>query len=201
MTDEGVGPRDVSALKLPTLGYVERDETGLWRMTGADGEPVKAVQWFLADLAATDAADSTLRSYAYDLLRWFRFLSAIDVEWRQATRRDVRDFVRWFRDAPNAQRVRGGQPSSRPAAGTSNHQTGKAYLSPDMRLGPSTMHFLLCRRSIRTPSKPDWARFVTRFRKPNRVRPTRCIRPACDGELHCARRSLAASRATYPTAS
>jgi integrase len=98
-------------------------------MTGADGAPVKAVQWFLADLAATDAADSTLRSYAYDLLRWFRFLSAIEVEWQRATRRDVRDFVRWFRDAPNEQRTRGDKPSSRPAAGTLNQQTGKAYLS------------------------------------------------------------------------
>jgi site-specific recombinase XerD len=126
---EAAGPRDVSALKLPTLGCVERDESGIWRMTGADGAPVTAVQWFLADLAATDAADSTLRSYAYDLLRWFRFLNAIEVEWHTATRRDVRDFVRWFRDAPNAQRARRSKLSSRPAAGTLNQQTGKAYLS------------------------------------------------------------------------
>jgi len=126
---EAAGPRDVSALKLPALGCVERDESGIWRMKGADGAPVTAVGWFLADFAATDAADSTLRSYAYDLLRWFRFLIAIEVEWQRATRRDVRDFVRWFREAPNAQRTRGHKPSSRPAAGTLNHQTGKAYLS------------------------------------------------------------------------
>ena len=126
---EAAGPRDVSALKPLALGCVERDETGMWRMTGADGAPVTAVRWFLADLAATDAADSTLRSYAYDLLRWFRFLAAIEVEWQRATRRDVRDFVRWFREAPNAQRTRGHTPSSRPAAGTLNHQTGKAYLA------------------------------------------------------------------------
>lgn len=129
MTGEAAGPRDVSALKLPTLGCVERDEAGVWMMTGADGEPVTAVQWFLADVAATDAADSTLRSYAYDLLRWFRFLGAIDVEWQRATRRDVRDFVRWFREAPNAQRARGNRPYSPPAAGTLNQQTGKAYLT------------------------------------------------------------------------
>jgi integrase/recombinase XerC len=129
VTVEGSGPRDVSALQLPARGGVERDEAGVWRMTGAGGEPVLAVQWFLADLAATDAADSTLRSYAYDLLRWFRFLSAIDVEWRRATRRDVRDFVRWFREAPNSQRVRGDKPSSRPVPGTLNPRTGKTYLA------------------------------------------------------------------------
>jgi integrase/recombinase XerC len=130
MTSSGVGPRNVSVLKLRALGSVERDEGGLWRMTGPDGKPVTAVQWFLADLAATDAADSTLRSYAYDLLRWFRFLSAIDVEWQLATRHEVRDFVRWFRGVPNAQRSRRVATSGRPAAGTLNQQTGKSYLSP-----------------------------------------------------------------------
>ena len=129
MAVEGVGPRDVAALELPALGCVERGESGIWTMRAADGTAVTAVQWFLADLAATDAADSTLRSYAYDLLRWFRFLAAIDVEWSRATRRDVRDFVRWFRGAPNAQRARGDKWSSRPGAGTLNLQTGKAYLS------------------------------------------------------------------------
>ena len=128
MTIDGAGPRDVSALRIPALGCVERDESGAWRMIGAHGGPVTAVQWFLSDLAATDAADSTLRSYAYDLLRWFRFINAIGVEWHTATRRDVHDFVRWFRDAPNAQRGRRNKPSSRPGAGTLNQQTGKPYL-------------------------------------------------------------------------
>jgi integrase/recombinase XerC len=86
------------------------------------------VRRFLSDLSASDCAVSTIRSYAYDLLRWFRFLSAVDVEWRQATRCEVRDFVRWFRGAPNPQRDRGTGPG-RPAAGTLNPHSGKAYLS------------------------------------------------------------------------
>lgn len=86
---ESVSPRNVSSLKLPALGCIERDELGMWRMAGADGEPVTTVQWFLADLAASDAADSTLRSYAYDLLRWFRFLHAIDVAWERDQRGDL----------------------------------------------------------------------------------------------------------------
>jgi site-specific recombinase XerD len=89
---------------------------------------MSAVTWFLDDLSASDCADSTARSYAYDLLRWLRFLAAVGVEWRQATRREVRDFVRWFRAAPNPQRSRRGGEAGRPPVGSLNPQTGKAYL-------------------------------------------------------------------------
>jgi hypothetical protein len=85
----------------PPRSVVARDESGTWQLFGADGRPVSAVQWFLSDLAATDAADTTLRSYAYDLQRWFRFLAAIDVDWDKVMRRDIRDFVRWLRGADN----------------------------------------------------------------------------------------------------
>jgi hypothetical protein len=34
---------------------------------------------------------ATLRSYAYDLLSWLRFLNAVEVAWTQATRWEVRD--------------------------------------------------------------------------------------------------------------
>jgi integrase/recombinase XerC len=123
MFDEVAPPRDVSQLQLPLLGCADRDASGAWQVFGADGQPSSAARRFLAELSASDCAVSTTRSYAYDLLRWFRFLSAIDVEWRQATRREVRDFVRWFRGAPNPQRVRGTRPG-RPAAGTLNPQSG-----------------------------------------------------------------------------
>ena len=106
MLGDAVGPRDLSGLQLPLLGHVDRDERGGWQVFGADGEPMSAVTWFLDDLSAADCADSTARSYAYDLLRWLRFLAAVGVEWQQATRREVRDFVRWFRSAPNPQRAR-----------------------------------------------------------------------------------------------
>ena len=128
MFDEVATPRDVSQLQLPLMGRVDRDASGAWQVVGADGQPSSAARRFLAELSASDCAVSTTRSYAYDLLRWFRFLSAVDVEWRQATRREVRDFVRWFRGAPNPQRDRGTGPG-RPAAGTLSPQSGKAYLS------------------------------------------------------------------------
>src|ERR1700694_3599311 len=128
MFDEVATPRDVSQLQLPLMGRVDRDASGAWQVVGADGQTSSAARRFLAELSASDCAVSTTRSYAYDLLRWFRFLSAVDVEWRQATRREVRDFVRWFRGAPNPQRDRGKLPG-RPAAGTLNPQSGKAYLS------------------------------------------------------------------------
>src|ERR1700758_3662563 len=128
MLDETEGPRDVSQLLLPGLGHVGRDEHGAWQVYGPDGTAVSAVTWFLADLSTSDCADSTCRSYAYDVLRWLRFLTAVDVEWQQATRREVRDFVRWFRLAPNPQRDRSRQHGRRPPAGTLNSRTGKAYL-------------------------------------------------------------------------
>ncbi|WP_241962286.1 hypothetical protein [Rhodococcus opacus] len=31
-----------------------------------------------------------------DLLRWFRFLWAIDVSWNSATHAEARDFCRWL---------------------------------------------------------------------------------------------------------
>jgi integrase len=37
-----------------------------------------------------------MRSYGMDLLRWFRFLWAINVPWERATRSEARDFSRWM---------------------------------------------------------------------------------------------------------
>ncbi len=47
---------------------------------------------------------STLRSYGMDLLRWFRFIWAIDVDWNRASRVDARDFARWMLVAGKPQR-------------------------------------------------------------------------------------------------
>jgi len=47
----------------------------------------------LRDLAASDCSPATLRSYAYDLLRWFRFLHARWTSWERAERANVREFV------------------------------------------------------------------------------------------------------------
>ena len=41
---------------------------------------------FLADLQACGRAAATQRSYSMALLRWFRFLWAVEVPWDEATR-------------------------------------------------------------------------------------------------------------------
>lgn len=45
----------------------------------ATGEPVEAVSTFLRDLQAAGRSAATQRSYAMDLLRWFRFLWTVEV--------------------------------------------------------------------------------------------------------------------------
>ena len=49
----------------------------------------------------SDVSPATLRSYAYALLRWFRFLHERLVSWDRAER-----FVEHLRVAPNPQRLR-----------------------------------------------------------------------------------------------
>ena len=102
---DGIGEdRDLSALVVPAVGAVEAG-SDLWepvRLIDDDGELVVAVMAFLRELQASGRSTATQRSYAMDLLRWFRFGWAIDVGWDQATRVEARDFCRWLglRDKP-----------------------------------------------------------------------------------------------------
>jgi integrase len=91
-------------------------------MVDAVGDLVTAVATFLKDLQASGRSVSTLRSYAMDLLRWFRFGWAIDVGWDQATRAEARDFCRWLALADKPKRALA---SSRSARGVANPVTGK----------------------------------------------------------------------------
>ena len=52
-----------------------------YALVGPDGEPVVPVQDYLAELLAADCSPLTLRSYAFDLLDWFRFLAAASLYW------------------------------------------------------------------------------------------------------------------------
>ena len=96
---DGIGEdRDLSVLVVPTVGAVEAG-SDLWapvRLIDSDGGPVVAVMAFLRELQASGRSAATQRSYAMDLLRWFRFGWAIDVGWDQATRVEARDFCRWL---------------------------------------------------------------------------------------------------------
>lgn len=77
----------------------------------------------------------TCRSYAHDLLRWFRLLWAVDVGWEQATEAEVATLVGWLRAAGNPQwrrRRNGGYPP-----GAVNPKTGKPI--PAAGYAPATI--------------------------------------------------------------
>lgn len=91
--------RDLSGLVVAAVGGLARtgDRYEPYRMIDADGLVVEAATAFFRDLLAAGRAEATVRSYGMDLLRWFRFLWAVEVPWRRATRIEARDFSRWLR--------------------------------------------------------------------------------------------------------
>lgn len=100
------------------------------------GEPVQPVTAFLRDLALGDSSPLTCRSYAYDLLRWFRMLWFLAVPWDKATEAEAAAMVGMLRSADNPQRQRRA-PRAAPA-GSVNLRTGKSYLSAGY--APSTIN-------------------------------------------------------------
>ena len=92
-----------------------------YRLVDGDGVLVLPAAEFLRDLQAAGRSAATQRSYAYDLLRWFRFCWAVGVPWGQATRVEARDFCCWIQRA--AKPARGG--AGERAAGTPNPVTGR----------------------------------------------------------------------------
>ena len=83
---------------------------------------VPAVAEFLHHMLADDASPASLRSYAYELLAWFRFLDAVMVRWDLAGRAEARDFVLWLKIVRKPERQR--RPDA-PAPGSVNPVTGK----------------------------------------------------------------------------
>jgi integrase len=89
-------------------------------LVDASGTPIEVVVDYLRELVASDCSPLTIRSYAFDLLGWLRFLSGLDVSWTDATRIHVRDYVLMLRNARNPQR----RPQSAPDE-TVTSRTGK----------------------------------------------------------------------------
>lgn len=121
--------RDLGSLRLPLIGeVVGTDEPGVpFAVTDAAGAIVEPVAEFMRDFGACDMSSASCRSYAYDLLPWWRWLAVIGVAWDKATRTDVRDLVLWLQQAPNPQRIR--TQADAAAAGSVNAKTDKTYLS------------------------------------------------------------------------
>ncbi|MFC8592333.1 hypothetical protein [Streptomyces atroolivaceus] len=88
MSEHSTTVRDVAALKVARVGRVEKSDDPLqpFRLVDADGTEGAAVSEFLHHMLADDASPTSLRSYAYELLAWVRFLRAVDVPWYLASR-------------------------------------------------------------------------------------------------------------------
>jgi len=90
--------RDLSVLEVPAVGSLAATGSKWepYRLLDPLGRPVGAVAAFFGDLLAAGRSQATVRSYGMDLLRWFRFLWAVEVAWDRATRPEARDFCRWL---------------------------------------------------------------------------------------------------------
>jgi integrase len=107
MDIDGERHRDLAALAVALVGSLQAtgDPWEPFRLLDADGESLGCVSSYLAHLQAAGRAETTQRSYGMDLLRWFRFLWAIEVAWQQASRIEARDFTRWMQIASKPSRV------------------------------------------------------------------------------------------------
>lgn len=109
---EGMG-REVTGLVLPRVGSVTMIEAAPGvALLDATGEPVEEVSEFFATMLACGASRSSLRSYGLALLRWWRFLAAVQVPWQRAGRIEARDFVLWMRLVGPSQREGGYAPAT-----------------------------------------------------------------------------------------
>ncbi len=109
------------------------------RLLDCSGERIEAVALYLKDLLAAGSPVTTLRSYGMDLLRWWRFLAAVNTCWDRAVREDARDFMLWMQvvdkpvrvhwrhrdQSPEAPELSSSRKPGRPAPGTPNLVTGK----------------------------------------------------------------------------
>ena len=124
--------RDLSMLVVPRVGAVRTTED-LWepvRLIDAAGDVVAfRLAAFLKELQASGRSTSTQRSYAMDLLRWFRFAGAVEVPWDQATRLEARDFCRWLalKEKPARPTGRVRSASSLPNPVTGKRGLGRKY--------------------------------------------------------------------------
>ena len=87
MITGGDPQRDLARLAVPLRGSLEAtgDLFEPYRLAGPAGLTVGPAAAYLREVAASGRAAATQRSYGMDLLRWFRFLWAVDVPWDQAT--------------------------------------------------------------------------------------------------------------------
>src|SRR5258708_37709703 len=146
------GPLGLAGLVGPRGGGVGGggDPLEPYRLVDAEGEPVLPVTAFLADLQACGRAVATQRSYSMALLRWLRFLWAVEVPWEHATRVEARDFIRWVQVAgkPARRHWRGDDDAAGvpPGMPVPNRVTGKSPPGPQY----ATATVVHCETVLRT---------------------------------------------------
>ncbi|HUH71716.1 MAG TPA: tyrosine-type recombinase/integrase [Mycobacterium sp.] len=98
MIEDEEQARDLAGLVVPLAGSLQAtgDRWLPFRLLDPAGAPVEPVSAYFRDLQAAGRSAATVRSYGMDLLRWFRFLWAIEICWDRATRVEARDFCRWM---------------------------------------------------------------------------------------------------------
>lgn len=98
MTAQDDAHWDLAALVVPRTGSLDAtgDPWEPYLLVDPAGQVVAAVQSYLKHLQAAGRATTTQRSYGLGLLRWFRFLWAVDILWDRAGRTEARDFCRWL---------------------------------------------------------------------------------------------------------
>ncbi len=124
--------RDVGSVRLSRWGrVVAADGVVPWLVVDPAGVVVEPVRRFLTDFVVRDNRPGSVRSYAYGLLRWWRWLRVIETEWDQVTPADVRDFVLWLTQATKSRRSP--RTVSAATAGTVNPITRKQYLDDNYK--------------------------------------------------------------------
>ncbi len=126
----------LNGLVVPRVGSVVcgLDDALPWLVVDPDGIEVAEIAEYLRHAVATGFSVSSVKSYARGLLRWLRFLWAVDVVWDRADRAEIREFVLWMRSTPKDRPRRAGSPEP----GSVNARTGKRYLAA--KFAPATIN-------------------------------------------------------------
>jgi site-specific recombinase XerD len=120
--------RDIASIRPPQWGRVVPAEGAVpWLVVDPDSVPVEPIRRYLMDFIARDNRPGSVRSYAYALLRWWRWLRAVGVEWNQATPAEARDLVLWLKQAAKFRQSK--RTKSAATAGTINPVTRKRHLN------------------------------------------------------------------------
>jgi integrase len=140
--------RDLSSLVVPPVGSLVATGEAFepYQLLDGDGAIIAPVATFLRDLQACGRSAGTLRSYGMDLLRWFRFVWAVEVCWDRVSSVEARDFCCWLQliDKPGGTHgphrdsdTHGRARRARRPASTPNPVTGKP--TPAVGYAPATV--------------------------------------------------------------